>query len=298
MSRKTRQWKVEDGSKEVTVSKMGKLWSCSCKEPDCKHIKKCKLELLLDKRVKSAKKEKPVYHFHDLMRVRQEVKLMLKVQGMSEMHPTYRITNDPLLTAKNYVNEDLDTRRRARGRNKNRTNALRFSQSYDHFRDFLPGLTKKRLKEIYLEFFEKRKRRLQVNAEREVLAKRQAEKFPVNLRIGEHKTIPLNGPEERMLIKSKHRDRIQGGIPKRTVGAHHKGLLGVAALKKIERLFADNLVDIKELRTSQGGGSRSAEPSYADLNWSVYCPIEAYYKNGKILFKVWAGEYYLGNKEE
>lgn len=149
---KDHKWKVVDGTDTFTVTRKGSgHWDCDCTELGlCKHIKIAKLQRelrIVQGRAKKArpkkKKEKIVYHFHHLAAKVKEMLLTLQLQDVSTSSWTYKDT------ATMIDNRD----RLSSGK------VSEWNEVVDKFRDILPGLTKKRLRQIKDELQEQKKKR-------------------------------------------------------------------------------------------------------------------------------------------
>ena len=171
---KEQKWKVSDDGLNNTVTRdTHGVWSCTCvNTPSCKHIKIAKLQRELLKVQGKLKKTKPkkkaeriVYHFHHLAAKVKEMLLTMQLQDIPTSSWTYRD-----------VEVMVDQRNSLVG-----GSVRDWNQVVDKFRQILPGLTKKRLREIKNELGTQRLERDSKNRQLVYQQDKEKEQFPERL---------------------------------------------------------------------------------------------------------------------
>jgi len=172
--KKEQKWKVVDGSDTFTVTRKGSgHWGCDCQATDeCKHMKIAKLqrELLkvqgkLKKTKRKAKKEKIVYHFHHLAAKLKEMLLTMQLQDIPATSWEYKNT-EQMIDRRNYLVG---------------SSVREWNLVVDKFRQMLPGLTKKRLREIKDELGIQKRERNSKNRREAYQQENENEQFPERL---------------------------------------------------------------------------------------------------------------------
>jgi len=172
--KKDQKWMVSDGSDTFTVTRKGTgQWGCDCPATDmCKHIKIAKLQRELLKVQGKLKKSKPkkkaekiVYHFHHLAAKLKEMLLTMQLQDIPATSWEYKNT-ERMIDRRNYLV----------GSSNREWYAI-----VDKFRQILPGLTKKRLREIKNELGTQRLERDSKNRQLVYQQDKEKEQFPERL---------------------------------------------------------------------------------------------------------------------
>ena len=172
--KKDQKWMVVDGADTFTVTRKGTgQWGCDCKATDmCKHIKIAKLQRELLKVQGKLKKSKPkkkaekiVYHFHHLAVKLKEMLLTMQLQDIPATSWEYKD-----------VEQLVEKRKYLIGSSNREWYAV-----VDKFRQILPGLTKKRLREIKDELSTQRLERDNKNRQLVYQQEKEKEQFPERL---------------------------------------------------------------------------------------------------------------------